>query len=181
MLPYCSDKTHPDDALFIVVEPDFCCREEDEQARREWQEALLEESFQLDKEDHLPDLIDDESVRERFLVDQRNYNAKAEGTYKVEEVLWPLQSSSASGSGDTAPPNPNAKPSVGRGNDEASPSQSQQKSYWGEREVEAPVKPTKEPGILGTNECSQELLDIIYICNVAKRNCLLYTSPSPRD
>ena len=45
--------THAEDTLFLVLEPDYCMRKEDEVARKEWLDAVRMESLNAGS---LPDL-----------------------------------------------------------------------------------------------------------------------------
>ena len=65
LLPYCADHSNSPDTLFIVVEPDFTMRKEDEQARQQWEEACESEAYGLEALEDLASCIADEEVKQK--------------------------------------------------------------------------------------------------------------------
>ena len=61
--------THSPDTLFLVVEPDYIMRAEDEAARQQWHEADEAEAYGLESLENLGSIIQDSEVREKFLAD----------------------------------------------------------------------------------------------------------------
>ena len=62
-LPYAADMTHTEDTLFLVFEPDYCGRQEDEEARLDFINAVNMESAGVESLDELGDFLNDAAVK----------------------------------------------------------------------------------------------------------------------
>ena len=78
LLPYAGDMTNSPDTLFIVVEPDFTIRAEDEAARQQWQEACESEAYGLEAQEDLASCFADEEVKKQIWQTSRHGRQPAE-------------------------------------------------------------------------------------------------------
>ena len=166
MLPYCSDQCHPEDTLFLVAEPDYTVRKEDEEARAELLEAVSDQSLGAHTLEEMLPRIGSDELRGDFEAKRKLYNDLQAARCSGEEVLWPYSTAASSGSSGEGP-QPSSKPIPGQAT-EPKAATGQKRSYSGERTVAAPQKPTK-PAQVSVADTSEELRDIIYYCNEAAR------------
>ena len=105
--------THSSDTLFLVDEPDYTMRAEDEAARQQWQEAVEAEAYGLESLQNLGSIIQDSEVRENAeTVPRKRTAARTEATSSFEliecdtqgevksqklDVKWQTGASSSSG------------------------------------------------------------------------------------
>ena len=150
-------------------------QEEDEEARREMEEAAQLESLGVDNLYDVQEKLGDGFVRARFMDDHRNF---AEKTFRGRHpddtpIPWPFprdedyqgqasssaceQRQSATAAALDMKPCAKARPLE------------RKRSYSGERKIGAP-SPSKKEGKYDLSDCSQELLDLIYMCNKCVKN-----------
>ena len=58
--------THPEDTLFQMFEPDYCVRQEDEEARLDLIKAVNLESAGVESLDELGDFLNDAAVKQKY-------------------------------------------------------------------------------------------------------------------
>ena len=158
--------THTEDTVFLVFEPDYCVRKEDEEARQEFIRAVNLESAGVENLSEVGDYINDPAVKQQFEKEHEQYKADlktAAASWGAGEVTWPFvppgESSGSTGasSSDQLPGlQPKRVAAFGR-------------SYAGDTDIAAPTKSTA-PQSVTPEDCSQELLDMLHILAEAKRN-----------
>ena len=85
--------THTEDTVFLVFEPDYCVRKEDEAARQEFIQAVNLESAGVENLSEVGDYINDAAVKQQFEKEHEQYKAdlKTAGARTgAGEVTWPF-------------------------------------------------------------------------------------------
>ena len=156
--------THTEDTLFLVLEPDYCMRKEDEMARKEWLDAVAMESLECGSLSDLQHIIGNDAVREEFIERLKQYKKDKADRPPSLETPWPAKRSDAGSSRDkpkagTADRAPGTRGKAQPGN---------RLYYSGDREIDSPTKPVAQISI-SAEDCSPELLDMVEMCNEASR------------
>ena len=131
--------THTEDTVFIVFEPDYCVRKEDEEARQEFIRAVNMESAGVENLDEVGDFLNDAAVKHQFEQEHAQYKAELKRHSAVggdDEVTWPhvppsTSSGSSGASGSDQLPGTQPKRVAAKG-----------RSYAGDTDIVAPAKPT---------------------------------------